>query len=114
VSAEKIPPIGTLTDRVQLLRRDMTAEDGGGHLTLYVPMAKVWSRVRPISGRAGQAADGRAVTISHMAVMRFRSDVKPGDRLLYRGRRLEVVTAGDLNGRRAYLSCACSETQVTG
>ena len=114
MSAEKIPPIGTLIDRVQLLRRDMTAEDGGGHLTLYVPMAKVWSRVRPISGRAGQAADGRAVTISHMAVMRFRSDVKPGDRLLYRGRRLEVVTAGDLNGRRAYLSCACSEMQVTG
>ena len=109
-----VPPIGTLTDRVQLLRRDMTAEDGGGHLTLYVPMAKVWSLVRPISGRAGQAADGRAVPISHMAVMRFLSDVRPGDRLLYRGRRLEVVTAGDLSGRRAYLSCACSEMQVTG
>jgi SPP1 family predicted phage head-tail adaptor len=114
VSAEKIPPIGTLTDRVQLLRRDTSAEDGGGHVTVYVPMAKVWSRVRPVSRRSGQAADGRAVTISHMAVMRYRNDIKPGDRLLYRGRKLDVVTAGDLNGRRAYLSCACSETQVTG
>ena len=114
MSAAIIPPIGALTDRVQLLRRDMAAEEGGGHVTLYVPLAKVWSRVRPVSGRAGQAADGRAVTISHICVMRFRNDIKPGDRLLYRGRKLDVVTAGDLNGRRAYLSCACSETQVTG
>lgn len=114
MSDARIPAIGTLTDRVQLLRRDMTEDDGGGHLTVYVPLATVWSRVRAVSGRAGQAADGRTVTISHTCVMRFRNDVKPGDRLVYRGRRLDVVTAGDLNGRRAYLSCACSETQVTG
>ena len=44
----------------------------------------------------------------------FRSDVAPGDRVVYRGRNLEVVSAADMNGRRAYLACACSETQVTG
>jgi head-tail adaptor len=54
------------------------------------------------------------VGISHSVVMRFRADLGPGDRIVYRGRNLDVVTAGDLNGRRAYLSCACTETSVAG
>jgi SPP1 family predicted phage head-tail adaptor len=70
--------------------------------------------VRSLSGRQGSRADGRAVTISHSVVLRFRADVKPGDRITYRGRDLDVVSAADLNGRRAYLSCACSETGVMG
>lgn len=108
------PALGTLTDRVQLRRREMVPEDAGGHSALYVPMSTVWARVRSLSGRQGQTADGRAVAISHTVVLRFRGDIGPGDRIVYRGRSLDVVSAADLNGRRAYLSCACSETSVTG
>ena len=112
--SERLPPIGTLTDRVQFKRRDMSGEDEGGHVALFVPVTSLWARVRSLSGRQGTSADGRAVAISHAVVLRFRSDVKPGDRLVYRGRNLDVVSAADLNGRRAYLSCTCSETSFTG
>ena len=112
--SEHIPPIGTLTDRVQLKRREMTNEDEGGHVALFVPVTNLWARVRSLTGRQGTSADGRAVEISHSVVVRFRNDVKPGDRMVYRGRNLDVVSAADLNGRRAYLSCACSETSFTG
>lgn len=111
---ERMPPLGTLTDRVQLKRREMTSEDEGGHVALFVPVTSLWARVRSLTGRQGTSADGRAVEISHSVVVRFRSDVKPGDRMVYRGRNLDVVSAADLNGRRAYLSCACSETSFTG
>ena len=47
-------------------------------------------------------------------VLRFRLDLHPGDRIAYRGRDLEVMAASDLNGRRAYLACQCSERMVTG
>ena len=109
-----VPPIGTLTDRVQLRRREMVDEPGGGHTTLYVPVSSLWARVRSLSGREGVSADGRALTVSHAVVLRFRTDVSPGDRLVYRGRNLDVVSASDLNGRRAYLSCTCSETSWMG
>lgn len=112
--SDKPPPLGTLTDRVQLRRREMVAEAEGGHAALYVPLATVWARVRSLSGRQGQTADGQAVTVSHSVVLRFRNDVSPGDRLVYRGRNLDVVSAADLNGRRAYLSCTCAETSFTG
>lgn len=112
--SERIPPVGTLTDRVQLRRRDSLGDGGGGHERVYVPMSSVWARVRSLTGRQGNNADGRAVAISHSVVLRFRSDISPGDRIVYRGRNLDVVSVADLKGRRAYLACACSETSVTG
>lgn len=114
MTGEKIPAVGTLTDRVQLKRRESVTDGGGGHERLYVPVTHVWARVRSLSGRQGTNADGRAVAISHSVVLRFRSDVSPGDRIVYRGRNLDVVSTADMNGRRAYLSCACSETSFTG
>ena len=112
--SETLPRVGMLTDRVQYQRREMTREAEGGHHTVYVPVATIWSRVRPLSARAALDADGRASAVSHAVVTRFRTDVKPGDRFVYRGRNLNVVSAGDLNGRRAWLSCQCSEMAVTG
>lgn len=111
---EKIPSIGTLTDRIDLRKRGLVEGAAGGHEAFYVPLGSVWARVRALSGRRDVAADGRGVEISHSVVLRFRGDVEPGDRIVYRGRNLDVVSAGDLNGRRAYLSCRCSETSFTG
>ena len=112
--SETLPAVGTLTDRIQLKRREMTGEAEGGHVALFVPVTNLWARVRSLTGRQGTSADGRAVEISHAVVLRFRNDVRPGDRIVYRGRTLDVVSAADLNGRRTFLSCACSETTFTG
>lgn len=111
---EAAPPLGTLRDRVQLQRREMTVEPDGGHETLFVPIATVWARVRARSARFAQAGDGRAATSTHAVTLRFRKDLKPGDRVLYRGRTLEIVEAEDINGRRAYLACLCVETAMAG
>ena len=47
-------------------------------------------------------------------VLRFRGDLKPGDRIAYRGGDLDIAGTGDLNGRKAYLSCQCVARVVTG
>lgn len=112
--SERLPPLGTLTDRVQLRRREMVGDPEGGHVALFVPITSVWARVRSLAGRFGQSNDGRGIEISHAVVLRYRTDIKPGDRIVYRERSLEVVSTADINGRRAYLSCACSETAITG
>jgi SPP1 family predicted phage head-tail adaptor len=109
-----IPAIGTLTDRVQLLRRDTAREAEGGQALTFVPIASLWARVRTLGMREARQGDGRGVGISHSVVVRFRTDVGPGDRFVYRGRTLEVRGAEDLNGRRAWLGCQCAETGFTG
>jgi len=108
------PPLGSLRDRIQIKRRDISPEDEGGAVATYFPLATVWGRVRELSAGRTQVGDGRAVSISHSVVLRFRTDISPGDRLVYLGRNLDVVSADDLNGQRVYLSCACTETNFTG
>lgn len=108
------PPLGTLTDRVQLLRRTTTNEDEGGEVAVFTPVATVWGRVRMLTTRAMLESDARGQSITHSVVIRFRSDLNAGDRIVYRGTSLEVASASDLNGRRAYLSCRCIERAVTG
>jgi SPP1 family predicted phage head-tail adaptor len=108
------PSLGSLRDRVQLTRRDVADDGQGGSITTFVPMTSLWGRVRQLSSGRTVVNDGRVVSISHSAVLRYRTDIRPGDRLVVSGRNLDVVSAADLNGRRAYLSCLCAETVVTG
>ena len=112
--SDSIPPLGTQTGRVQLTRRVTTDEDEGGEVAVFTPLATVWARVRRLGLGRSTEADGRGQSITHSVVMRFRTDVTPGDRIVYRGHDLEVTGAADLNGRRAYLSCQCVERAVTG
>ena len=110
----RIPAIGSLRDRVQL-RTKVTSSDGaGGHTISYVDLAMVWAQVKSLAGSFREQTDGRVSAISHTVVLRFRTDVKAGDQIIYRGRTLEVISANDLSGRRAYLSCACSAASVVG
>ena len=111
---EAIPAIGTLTDRVQLKRRIVTDEDEGGELAIFSPIATVWARVRQLSARPLFDSDARGQAITHSVVLRFRNDLKPGDRIAYRGGDLDIAGAADLNGRKAYLSCQCTARVVTG
>lgn len=110
----KIPPVGSLRDRVQLQRKSMAPNESGGHDVLYVPLTSVWARVHALSGRFDGHAGARGAEITHTVVMRFRNDLQAGDRIIYRGQGLEVISAGDLNGRRAYLNCRCRLNSVAG
>lgn len=107
-----MPPVGSLSERVQLLRKIETALPEGGHASDFVPLATVWARVRARSARIGRGGDGREAVASHGVMLRFRKDIGAGDRLVYRGRALELVSVEDLDGRRAWLSCLAREAEV--
>jgi SPP1 family predicted phage head-tail adaptor len=107
-------PVGGLRHRVQLQRTEMIADDAGGHDRVHVPAATLWARVTSLGARQVFVADGRAVAISHTVVIRHRTGVRPGDRFIYEGRRLNVVSAEDISGRRRFLACRCRETAVEG
>jgi SPP1 family predicted phage head-tail adaptor len=112
--SEKIPAIGVLREKVQLLNKVMNAETEGGHVSEYVPLASVWAKVKSAKGHALFENDARGVMASHEIVMRFRGDVFVGDRVIYRGENLEVLSVQDLNGRRAYIKIYLSKKSVVG
>lgn len=107
MSGAKVPALGTLRDRVQLLRRVTTPDGAGGEEIAFVPMATVWARVTARNPALTTHGAGPAAQSTHSVVLRYRTDLTPGDRLTYRGQSLDVIAADDLNGRKAYLSVAC-------
>lgn len=112
--SEKAPALGSLRDRVTLHRRDQITGDSGGLETTFMPIGTYWARVRALGSVLTQFAGGEASKVSHTAVLRYRTDVSPGDRLIYRDEPLDVISAEDLNGRRAYLVCRCRAVQQAG
>ncbi|HZY68735.1 MAG TPA: phage head closure protein [Devosia sp.] len=109
-----VPPLGTLTDRVTLQRKMTTSEPEGGEVAVFATLATVWARVRLLRTRQAYLGDARGQAATHGVVVRFRTDLQPGDRIVYRGRNLAVEAVADMNGRRVYLSCQCVEQAVTG
>ena len=109
-----LPMIGSLTDRVALARKVDVSEPEGGTLITYVPVTSLWARVRALSARASSQAEARGSRQSHDIVVRFRTDIAPGDRFTWRGRSLAVLGTEDPDVRRAWIACRCEETGVTG
>jgi len=114
VSGRSAPALGSLRERVELQTKTQTIDGAGGHQNTFVSLATVWARVSSDAGSITALDDARTARISHTVVVRFRSDLQPGDRIIYRTEPLEIISAEDLNGRRAYLSCNCRQTSVTG
>jgi len=110
----KIPPIGSLRERVQLLRKEMSVDSAGGHVTNFVLIADVWANVKAANGRVSFEGDAAGSLVTHAVILRFRNDVKAGDRIVYRDEKLEIISSEDLNGRRAYLKCNCAKKMVVG
>ena len=110
----RAPSIARLRDRAALLRRDSSLQADGGYELSYTQFAEVWAEVRPSMGADRIHADARAARVSHQITLRYRDDLVPGDRIKVRGKDLDIVSAEDPNGRRAYLSCKCTEILVVG
>lgn len=106
--------IATLNQRVGIEQRTETLLPEGGHAVVFVPLATVWARVHARPGILQTDADARASVATHQIVMRYRRDVSPGDRFDWQGRKLEVLWAEDLEGRKGFLNCGCTQVQRIG
>ncbi len=112
--SEKIPAIGSLRERIQLLNKVMSDDGAGGHVVSFVLLATVWAKVNPAKGRVFFEADSRGAIASYEILIRYRSDLNIGDQIIYRDEKLEVISADDLNGRKAYIKCICNKKTVAG
>lgn len=95
--------IGELTERISLERPALSRDGAGGTDTTWSEYAEVWALVRPLSGRERQAAMREEARTDYLVVMRYRGDVLDGDRILWRGRYLNVRFRKDCGPRPLWL-----------
>ncbi len=114
MSSRDFPSLGSLSERIELQSKLQTIDAVGGHVQTFNSLATVWAKVVSGNGAIADIADVRNARVSNTITIRFRSDIGPGDRVIYRSRALEIISANDLNGRKAYLVLKCSQIQATG
>lgn len=98
-----------LRDRIKI-EAPLRASDGaGGAAISWTPVATVWADVASFKGSKLLAADQIEEHEPFRVIIRFRADVKVDMRIVWRGRRLDIVSLFDPDGERRWLVVECEE-----
>lgn len=95
--------MGQLTQRIAI-ERDVTQSDGtGGQEKTATTIANIYAYVRNKSTRELLAAQQVSATASVMFVVRWRGDVLPSDRIIWKGVRYNITNSPSPDSRQAFL-----------
>ncbi len=104
--------IGELNQRVTLqvavVSRDASY---GQNLKTWNTLAEVWAAVNPTTGTRYTDADQEVVDVRYVVQIRYRDDVSPANRVLWRGKVLKIDNVINPDGRNLVLILNCSETE---
>lgn len=110
----RTPSLGALSTRITLFTRTETIEPSGGKEIAFTALATVWAQLNWPSARLIDDAGGAAAVQSVEAIVRFRSDLRAGDRIAIEGTPYDVTHVADPNGRRAYLAVHADRSEQIG
>lgn len=94
---------GALREQVTILRPVVVSDGLGGQSRTFEAVETVWASVLPTRpGDLEPVADAAAGVQGYRIRVRFREDVSIDNRVDWRGKRLNVMAAADMDGKRAY------------
>lgn len=75
----------------------------------------VWAKILPIAGKISDITPERRNTITYRITIRYRTDIKPDDMILWRGRRFKITTPPiDLEVQHKWTQFDCVEVIKDG
>lgn len=101
---------GEMRERITIQVPSATRTAGGAARLGWKDAATVWAKVSSLSGREVLQSMQANVIVTHRIYMRFRPDVNPESRIVWRGQTLEVVVALPKN-KRSELEVLCKEVE---
>ena len=101
--------IGELNQRAALQAKTLTPDGGGGFSESWQTFASVWVAVAPIAGNDALSADALQSRVRHRIVLRRRSDLAAGQRVVVGARRFKVQALLDEGPRAATMTLLCEE-----
>ena len=71
---------------------------------------RVWAKVLPITSKINDTQPERSNKITYRVTIRYREDIKPDDEIVWRGRRLKLLSAPfDAESRKIFTVFDCEE-----
>jgi len=101
--------IGDLDHRIKLQTATRASDGAGGSTVTWSDTATVWASVEPVSGREPYVAQQLQGQVSHKVVIRYRSGVTHGMRVLFGTRTFDVQAVLNGKERNESLTLYCQE-----
>jgi len=106
-----------LRDFVTLRTQLPTSDARWGPGTDWVDYAQVWASVLPMptttAGTESFVNQGVQSETGYNVILRYRTDVSPQDRIIYRGTTLEILSVVDPDGLRTTLAIQAKQYNST-
>ena len=108
--------IDDLHERISILYHDKERDSDGNIVAGEIhTRATVWAKVIPISARIGERPQETENIVGYRVTIRFREDIEPTDEILWRGKRLELISPPyDVESRRIWTVMECWEMVENG
>lgn len=102
---------GAFPHYLTLYRATETRNANGGVDYLYGPTPiKLWCSVKSTGGTELDQAGQLVPVVSYTVETRYRTDVEPTDRLVFRGKAIEIASMVDPDGLQRSLRLECRST----
>lgn len=105
---------GQLNRLISLQRKAEAKNDDGDLSRSWTEVAKPWARKVDMAGRELEAAMSISQEISVKFLVRYRTDVEQGMRIVLAGEFYHVIAALDKRGDRDELQIYCSKGLLDG
>ena len=76
---------------------------------------RVWAQVYALTAKKNDAQPERENKITYRVTIRYREDILPDDEIMWRGRRLKLLSPPfPLNGQKIFTAMDCEEAVIDG
>lgn len=108
--------IADLSERISV-RNYITKRNELGDILNSVEFerCRVWAKILPLTARINDVQPERANKVTYRVTIRYREDIKPDDEIVWRERRLKLITPPfDAESRKIYTVFDCEEVIEDG
>lgn len=96
------------------VQRQVSASDGmGGQAIQWVDLLTASASVIPLSGREAVQAMQLQASVTHRVTMRYRADLTPADRIIVRGKPMQIRAIINVEMRNRWLELICDDGVAT-
>ena len=103
---------GRLRKRVVLETSVDTPDGAGGFSRSWVSGATLAADIAPVRANDSEFGEGHAGLVTHLIIIRGRSDIASGDRFRLGARIFEIRAIHDRDEDDRYLTCLAQETGI--
>lgn len=103
--------VDDLSERISVVGFETERNERGDVINVAeFERCRVWAKILPMTAKISDAPPEQTNRITYRVMIRYRTDIKPDDEILWRGRRLRLLSPPfDVESRKIFMALDCEE-----